>query len=289
MKYVQIRYSGFVLSANVELQALTTEGIGSGTTLDFIQSHNSSDDGAEFFGGVVNMKHYIATGADDDSLDIDTGLQGAFQHVLMIQRSGQGDGLMEVDSNGNESDLPRQKTIVANFTVIQPQTSSNNDANAQASIFTRGNADLTLVNGVVISPANECIRMNGSGSLANRATLVTRSVVMQCNGTKYVGSGSSGIAFTAADVAAAFGSGANNNNDAYTPSLASIFINGATETAVTAIDPKTLNSFFDTTNYIGAVKDASATWYKVWTCNSGYAPFDDTANANRACTSLPTT
>ncbi len=49
MKYVQIRYSGYILGAGVELQALTTEGIGSGTQLDFIQSHNSSDDGAEFF------------------------------------------------------------------------------------------------------------------------------------------------------------------------------------------------------------------------------------------------
>src|SRR5690606_32399061 len=35
MKYVQIRYSGFVLGAGVELQALTTEGIGTGTTLDY--------------------------------------------------------------------------------------------------------------------------------------------------------------------------------------------------------------------------------------------------------------
>ncbi len=34
MSFVQIRYSGFVLSANQELQALTAEGIGSGTVLD---------------------------------------------------------------------------------------------------------------------------------------------------------------------------------------------------------------------------------------------------------------
>jgi hypothetical protein len=192
---------------------------------------------------------------------------------------------MEVDSNGNETDLPRHKTIVANFTAIQSQASTNNDANDQASILTRGNADLTLVNGIVISPNNECLRMNGSGSTADRTTLVARSVVMQCNATRYIGTGS----YTAADVAAAFGSGTNNNNHAYTPTLASIFINGATETAVTPFDAKTLNSFFDTTTYIGAVKDASDSWYKVWTCNSGYAPFDDTTNANRACTSLPTT
>ena len=51
MSYVQIRYSGFILSGNNELQSLTTGGTGSGTVLDHIQSFNSSDDGAEFFGG----------------------------------------------------------------------------------------------------------------------------------------------------------------------------------------------------------------------------------------------
>ena len=84
MSYVQIRYSGFVLGANSELQALTLEGIGSGTVLDHIQSHNSSDDGAEFFGGVVDLKYYVATGADDDSLDVDTGSRTDIQHAVMI-------------------------------------------------------------------------------------------------------------------------------------------------------------------------------------------------------------
>src|SRR5690606_11187178 len=122
----QIRYSGFTLSSTFELQALTTEGIGTGTTLQYVQSHNSSDDGAEFFGGAVNFKNYIATGADDDSLDADTGVKGRFQHVLLIQRDGAGDALMEIDSNGNETDTPRQDLIVANFTAIQRQASSNN-------------------------------------------------------------------------------------------------------------------------------------------------------------------
>jgi len=283
MKYVQIRYSGYVLGADKELQALTTEGIGSGTTLDFIQSHNSSDDGAEFFGGTVRFKHYVATGADDDSLDIDTGLQGFFQYVLLLQRPGQGDALMEIDSNGLETDTPRQKSAVVNFTAVQPSVSSNNEANDLASLLLRGNSDTSLVNGVIISPNNECLRMNGSGG-ANAATLFARAVVMQCNATKYLGSGS----YTAAQTATAFGSGSNGNNDAFTPSLTSLFINGANETAVTAFDAKTLNAFFDTTTYIGAVKDANDNWYKGWTCNSGYAPFDTTTSASRSCTSIPT-
>ena len=285
MKYVQIRYSGYVLGADKELQSLTTEGTGSATTLDYFQSHNSSDDGAEFFGGTVNFKHYIATGADDDSLDIDTGLQGAFQYLLLLQRSGQGDALMEIDSNGFEADTPRQKTAIANFTALQPAVSANTEANDLASLLLRGNSDTTLVNGIIATPNNECLRMNGSSSGGSAvASLLARAVVMQCNATKYLGSGT----YTAAQVSTAFGSGANGNNDAFVPSLTSLFINGATETAVAAVDPKTFNTFFDTTTYIGAVKDANDNWYKGWTCNSGYAGFDTTTAAGRNCLSLPT-
>lgn len=283
MKYVQIRYSGFVLGANVELQALTTEGIGSGTTLDYIQSHNSSDDGAEFFGGTVRFKHYVVTGADDDSIDVDTGAQAAFQYVLAVQRPGQGDALMEIDSNGNEADTPRTSFKMANFTAIQSAVSSNNEGADLASVLLRGNSDTSWVNGIIVSPLNECLRMNGSG--ATVASLTAKSVVMQCNTAKYLGTGT----ISAAQVATAFGSGANNNNDAYTSSLANVFVNGAAETAVVATDPKTVDASFDTTTYIGAFKDANDAWAKGWTCNSGYAPFDDTANTNRSCLSVPTT
>ena len=50
-----------------------------------------------------------------------------------------------------------------------------------------------------------------------------------------------------------------------------------------------LNAFFDTTAYVGAVRDANDTWYAGWTCNSAYAPFDSTSNGRRACTSIPPT
>ena len=286
MKYVQIRYSGFVLSAGIELQALTTEGVGSGTTLDFIQSHNSSDDGAEFFGGQFKMTHYIATGADDDSLDVDTGARADYQYVILAQRDGQGDALMEIDSNGNETDTPRTTLKVANFIGIQRSTSSNNEAADQAATLFRGNSDTTLINGIIQTPNNECIRMNGSG--ATPATLVARSVVLQCNATKYIGSGT----ITAAQVATAFGTGANGNNDAYTPSLTSVFLNGATETAVAATNPTTLplgSTNFTATTWIGAVRDANDTWYAGWTCNSATLGFDNVSVAGRACTSIPTT
>ena len=135
MSFVQIRYSGFVLGAGRELQALTTQSIGSGTVLNNIQSHNSSDDGAEFFGGVVNMKYYVATGADDDSLDVDTGAQMNVQYAMLLPRATKGDGLFEIDSNGNEADTPRTKLHVSNFIAIQPQTSADNEANNNAALM----------------------------------------------------------------------------------------------------------------------------------------------------------
>lgn len=279
MSYVQIRYSGFVLGSNSELQALTTEAIGSGTVLDHIQSHNSSDDGAEFFGGAVNLKYYVATGADDDSLDVDTGSQTNVQYALLLQRQDRGDSLMEIDSNGNEADTPRTKLNVANLTAIQNGVAADNAANGQASLFFRGNSDVTLINAVIATPQNECFRLNGSGGTP--VTLTARSVALQCNATKYIGTGS----LTATQVETAFGPTANNNDAGFTPTLTSIFINGANETGKTATDPKTVNAFFDTTAWIGAVRNAQDTWYAGWTCNSATANF---GSSSGACTSLPT-
>jgi hypothetical protein len=281
MSFVQIRYSGFVLGANKELQGLTLEAVGTGTVLDHIQLHNSSDDGTEWFGGAVNMTHLIATGADDDGLDVDTGAQANVQFALILPRVGRGDALMEIDSNGLEGDTPRTKLTVVNFTALQPQTSSDNEANDVAATLFRGNLDVTLVNGIIATPNNECIRLNGSGTTP--VTLAARSVVLQCNAAKYLGTGS----LSAAQVATAFGSGANNNNDLFTPTLASLFINGANETGVTAFNATTLSSFFSATTWIGAVRNSSDNWFAGWTCNSATADFG--SGNSGACTSLPVT
>ncbi|OJW59417.1 MAG: hypothetical protein BGO57_10970 [Sphingomonadales bacterium 63-6] len=284
MSYVQIRYSGFVLGANKELQALTLEGVGSGTQIDHFQSHNSSDDGMEVFGGNMGMKYYISTGADDDSLDVDTGARFDLQYAILAQRSGQGDALMEIDSDGKETDTPRTRLRVANFVAIQPEVSSNNEGNDKASTLFRGNSDTTLINGIIATPKNECIRMTGSGG-ANGATLTARSVVMTCSGDKYIGSGE----YDLAKVKTFFGSGANGNNDSLTSTLTNGFVNGSNEDGVTAIDAAayTTSSFFEvpSPNKIGAAWSGNTSWYTGWTCNSSTAALGGASN----CTSLPTT
>lgn len=289
MQFVQIRYSGFVLSNNKELQALTAEGIGSGTTLDHIQSHRSSDDGAEFFGGNFNLKYYVATAADDDSLDVDTGARVNVQYALLLQKPGEGDALFEIDSNGKETDTPRTNLKVVNFLGLQPAVSSNNEGNDKASALFRGNADVTLYNGAIISPNNECIRMTSNTDAANRATLTAKSVALQCSGTgdaKYIGDGSGANPFTAAQVRG-FITGDASNNEALTSTLAMTFVNGANEDGFATTDPTGLSIFFmaDPTPYhIGVAWSGNTTWYTGWTCNASYAPLGGSSE----CTTLPT-
>lgn len=287
ISYVQIRFSGFVLSADKELQSLTTEGIGSATVLDHIQSFNSSDDAAEFFGGRVNLKYFVAVGAEDDNLDTDTGVKANIQYVIAVQRQGVGDAMIEADSdNSVDGDNPRQNTKISNFVFI-PRISTGSD---QATMLLRGGTDYSLANGIVVSPNYACLRISRAqtasatvnAGIDEAGSPVFRAVQMQCGATKYIGS--NGV--TAAEVSTIFGSGTNANNDAYIPSLTSLFINGATETAITPFNAKGFDSYFDTTTYIGAVKDASDTWYRNWTCNSATADFGGTGGL---CTSLPTT
>lgn len=281
MSYVQIRYSGFVLGANSELQGLTAEGVGSGTVLDHIQIHNSSDDGAEFFGGEFAISHYIATGADDDSLDVDTGARVNLQYAMLLPRPGRGDTLMEIDSNGQETDVRRTRLRVVNFVAVQQQASSDNEANGRAATFFRGNSDITLYNGLIVAPNNECIRLNGTG--ATPVTLTARSVVMQCGATKYINGGGT-------DAAVAFGSGSNNNNDGFTNTLTGtgLYANGTNENALVTTDPAALSTFFITapTPYrVGAAWAENSQWFVGWTCNSATANFGITSSA---CASLPT-
>lgn len=281
--YVQIRYSGYVLSGNSELQSLTLGGVGSGTKIDHFHSHNSSDDGFEVFGGAPSMRHVVVTGADDDTIDVDTGFQGTIQYVLAVQKtSGNPDSMIELDSaNALEDNLPRTHLKLANFTLIHRNAATANNA---AMLF-RGKSDATLVNGIVTSPM-ACLRLNGTNILTADAANqklgppVFQSVVMQCGGASpFVGSG--GV--TAQQVADVFAAGSNNSS-AFTPTLTSTFINGANETAVVAANPQTFDAAFTATNYVGAVQNATDTWYAGWTCNSTIATFDAVSTA---CTSLP--
>ena len=288
MQYVQIKYSGFAIAPGNELQGLTLGGVGSGTTIDHIQIHNSSDDGIEIFGGRANLKYIVITGADDDGLDTDLGYKGFIQFVIAAQRdASNGDSMVEADSNGNEDALPRQNTRLANFTFVQRSTTQGLNA-----MLLRGGTDYTMVNGVVVAPSGSaCLDIDETGGTTTRAANsalddvgppVFNSVVF--SGCKPFQEETPTANVTAAAIQSIFNAGTNNNS-AFTSTLTQGFVNGANESAVTAFNASTLGSFFVNTGYIGAVRNSSDTWWSGWTCNSTTLTF---AATSPNCATAPT-
>ncbi|MEX2589263.1 MAG: hypothetical protein WD334_03600, partial [Chitinophagales bacterium] len=100
MRYVSIRHTGTDIGAGNEIQGLTMGGVGSGTTIEYIESVGSNDDGYEWFGGTVNAKYLISLYNGDDALDYDEGFRGETQFVINYQdpsaenadRGGEHDG-----------------------------------------------------------------------------------------------------------------------------------------------------------------------------------------------------
>lgn len=177
LQYVQIRYTGIAISEGNELQGLTLGGTGTGTTIDHVQSHNSSDDGVEIFGGTTNLKYFAVTGADDDAFDVDNGWRGFMQFIISAQKQpATSDSFAtEIDSNGSEDLLPRTYGRYANFTFIQAATS------AASAIRLRGGADFAFVNGVIKTAAGQrCINIvAGSGTGDDRSTIRPANEALQ--------------------------------------------------------------------------------------------------------------
>ena len=85
LTYVSIRHSGVGINPGDEIQGLTMGAVGSGTTIDFLEIYVSGDDGIEFFGGTVNVKHAAVAFANDDAYDYDTGYRGFGQFWFTVQ------------------------------------------------------------------------------------------------------------------------------------------------------------------------------------------------------------
>ena len=90
LRFVSIRYGGFILSPNNEINGLTTGAVGRGTSFEFIEVVNNADDDIEHFGGTVDMKYVAGLFGGDDGIDIDQGYRGRIQFACQIQNNTSG-------------------------------------------------------------------------------------------------------------------------------------------------------------------------------------------------------
>jgi hypothetical protein len=257
LNYLVVKYAGFEISPGNELNGLTLNSVGSETLIDYVQVHNGSDDGFETFGGTVNAKHLVLTGNDDDNLDWQKGWTGKVQHVLVLTKSV-GDRGIEADNNSAARDsLPRSKPKVANVTMIGRATNGNGIKLREG---TAGN----LFNVVVKGYGTSCVDIDHGPTFLISGTSATSL------------SGELSIVNSLFDCATPFTPATGDNWDTETwfkaqagnlvgsSGITTDYRNTATVNARPAADLSS-DSFFDKTDYIGAVKDAANDWTLGWT------------------------
>lgn len=250
-RYVRVQHSGFQILPNNELNGITLAGLGTGTVFEYVQVHNSSDDGFEWFGGTVNARYLVGTGNDDDTFDTDVGFIGAVQYGVVVQRAGGGDRMNEMSSAGQQTVLASNPKF-ANITYV-------GRAGGGAGIVMNSGTNSRFFNTVVTRQAG------GTGSAAAcldvddaPSTGTFNSVFFSCP-----------TAFDddANGQAAGLFNAGTNNTATGTSTLTATFINGANETAVPAFaNLPSISPFFQQAAYIGGVRDASDTWWQGWTC-----------------------
>ena len=245
LRYIRLEYTGFALDEEHEANGISFYGVGNGTTVEYVQAYKGSDDGFEFFGGSVNVKHMVVTDCTDDSFDWTEGWNGRGQFLVAYQSGEEEcDCLMECDNNGNNFDAtPVAHPILSNLTLV-----GDNSANNTRGIRLRAGTQAEIYNSIITGKA-KCITLETEQT--EQALLSGTSKLQHIAMSSDLNS-ENGI-YTAEMFAAATG-----NSTDYVNALANDYV-GTLSGGVTADDP-----FFTRVDYKGAVS-ASDDWTSGWT------------------------
>jgi hypothetical protein len=151
LRYVSVRYGGTILEEGNEINGITFAGVGSGTTVEYVEVFNNQDDGFEFFGGTVNTRYLISAFTTDDSFDVDQGYRGVNQFWLAVQNSVYADHAGEHDGGeseyGGEDSKPYATPQMYNATYV----GSGLDGSGSTALNLRDNFAGSYFNSIFVS------------------------------------------------------------------------------------------------------------------------------------------
>lgn len=282
LKYVSIRHAGTALEANNEINGLTLGAVGNGTIIDYIEVYANKDDGIEWFGGAVNVKHAVVSFCGDDSFDFDQSWNGNGQYWFSLQdeegnRAGEWDG-------SEASDLsPSVVVTVSNATFIGAgSTTANEDGNDALRI--RDAAAAKVYNSIFLEFADRAIRVDDDFEGDSYDRLLDGDFAFQNNVFHTIGAGETYEEIAkAGDNSAELLALLNEGNNA----IADPAIGGISREADGGLDPRTSSSltnfqasvevegdFFENAPFIGAFGNNN-NWAKGWTALDAYGYFGD--------------
>lgn len=171
LRYVRVEFGGTKITPDNEINGFTFNSVGNGTVLEYLQAHYIADDAFEWFGGNVNAKYLVATGCDDDNLDIDNGYNGKIQFAVVVEDRALANRGYEVNNDGsgssNRSSMPvasLTSPIVYNVTMVGAGVARANDDNNDG-IYMRGNSQGQYWNQIVVNFGGFGAVVDGGGSI----------------------------------------------------------------------------------------------------------------------------
>ena len=163
-RYVSIRYGGTDIGGGNEINGLSMGGVGSGTTIEYVEVFNNKDDGFEWFGGTVNTRYLISAFNGDDSFDYDEGFRGKGQFWFSIHAEDIGNSAGEHDGGTDPEDgKPYAVPVISNATYIGSGVNASNRKNGPA-LNIRDNAGGKYYNSIFHDFAGSALKVEDLAS-----------------------------------------------------------------------------------------------------------------------------
>lgn len=265
MRYVRIEFAGAPFSPGNERNCLSLMGVGSGTTLEYIQCHRGYDDGFELWGGAVNLKYVVATGNRDDQFDYADGWIGRLQfgigqlYATATASNDDTSRCIEGDGNSAQTCTGSKKTSTTG-TCADPSF-----ANVTCVSFGSGQniGDAIYVRRANGEKAGEFTHFHilnfGSQNSSDCATSGQTATLSTVNHTYTVS--------TAANNGCTSGGTIDQAGVALTSTseTAPNFAPASTNTTTGTANANTLNTSFDSATFYGAIENGGTDWTTGWT------------------------
>ena len=153
--FTRVEFAGIDFTPGNELNAITMNGIGSQTQINFTQAHNTNDDCHEWFGGTSNHKNMVSSACGDDSFDCQLGWTGKLQNGVVFQDGtvtdpGRDSRGIECDNSefGNDNQ-PRGDATMCNLTIIGSDGQTGANDGTDAGILLRRGVHAQIANTIV--------------------------------------------------------------------------------------------------------------------------------------------
>jgi hypothetical protein len=199
LRYVVVKHTGFEVAAGDELNGITFNAVGSGTTVENIEMYSTYDDGVEFFGGAVNITNLVAVYVRDDAIDFTDGYSGTITNALVIQSQHDGNRCIEGDNIGegrfdageSPDTAPLTKPTIANLTCILSNSDIGTHPDVSEGAVLRRGAQMNMIDSIFwggyaddVGADHECYELDDSDgftrNFAQNGSFTMNTTIIAC-------------------------------------------------------------------------------------------------------------